>query len=147
MKCLNETVHCTCTFKSLKDLERYIKIWKTIQGVGGHWLLKTREQLLEFVKFITDHQMALKLMEEKMSYSSWRVGNRKICMKFVPHNLIDEHILPRQWSNFRGIAAWWRPATYLFHLTSHQSTFIYSLKWKLPSKLQDFRMSWSSTST
>jgi hypothetical protein len=59
------------------------------------------------VKFITDHQMALKLMEEKMSYSSWRVGNRK----FVPHNLIDEHILPRQWSNFRGIAAWWRPAT------------------------------------
>jgi hypothetical protein len=48
----------------------YINIWKTIQGVGGQWLLKTREQLLEFVKFITDHQMALKLMEEKMSYSS-----------------------------------------------------------------------------
>ena len=50
MKCLNETVYCTHTFKGLKDSGRYMKIWKTIQGVGGHWLLKTRQQLLEFVK-------------------------------------------------------------------------------------------------
>jgi hypothetical protein len=94
-----------------------------------------------------DHQVTLKLMEEKMSYSSWRMGNRKICMKFVPHNLMNEHILRRWWSTLRGIAAWWRPATYLLHLTSYQSTFIYSLKWKLPSKLQDFRMLWSSSIT
>lgn len=83
----------THTIKRLKDSGRYMTIWKTIQGVGGHWLLKNRQQLLEFVK--------LRLETIKWPLNWWR---RKC------------HILPEQWETGKSECN-------LFHTISWMNIF------------------------
>jgi uncharacterized CHY-type Zn-finger protein len=68
MKCLNETVYCTHTFKGLKEVHEDLE-----DHPRSGWPLAAQNQatIAGVCEIVTrDHQMAIKLMEEKMSYSS-----------------------------------------------------------------------------
>jgi len=148
MKCLNETVYCTYTFKGLKDSGRYMKIWKTIQGVGGHWLLETRQLLLVFVKlWLETIKWPLNWWWRKCHIlpEEWETGKYE-CNLFHTISWMNTFCQDGETLSGESQLGGVQPLTFL-HLTSCQSTFIYSLKWKLPSKLQDFRMSQSSSRT
>ena len=67
------------------------------------------------------------------------LGKIKIFAQFVPHCVASEFFLPWKWSA-SCIGAWWR-AGHLIHLTSRQVTFLCSLDWRTPSKLEDLKTS------
>jgi uncharacterized CHY-type Zn-finger protein len=72
MKCLNETVYCTHTHH--QTFKRFREVHDDLEDHPRRgWPLAAQKQatIAGVCEIATrDHQMALKLMEEKMSYSS-----------------------------------------------------------------------------
>jgi hypothetical protein len=87
------------TLNGLQDSETIVRTLMMIQGVTSHRLPGICKQLQNFIKLAaSDHQMTIKLIKYQL-HIKWEMihqilhddsQKRRMCIKCLPHNLMDE---------------------------------------------------------